>query len=443
MPLSAAHEQLLSELHRNLRQDALEPEHPFYVNLRDDRFGVAVGADVVRQLARDVSWVQPPSVAFFSGLRGAGKSTELNRLRNELQDSGFAVAKFDVEHYLDIRFPITAPQLVFAMTGGIWQACRDQGWVGANEDPQSPFRRLWDWFKGVSVESDVKFTAPMPDWSPVDFEAHLRRDPTFRAQLDEFLRARSVELAGKANELLADLDDRVRKHFITQGREWLGMVVIVDSLDHARSETSFSAVRSAIREVFDQQLPLVQFDRFRTVFCIPPYIHPSTGTVRSIFNVKVRDRLGEPYEPGIAALTDLVSRRFPVGLPCNLLLAADDLDELICCSGGHIRDLLRLLDEVILGVDGVPARHADVEAAIIRVRENFMPLSTDQLRWLARIAEKHQLELENQDAWEGLAELLDYHLVLRYSNDEPWYDVHPIVAGVVTQAAADARPGDQ
>ena len=258
--------------------------------------------DVVRQLARDVSWVQPPSVAFFSGFRGAGKSTELNRLRNELTDSGFAVAKFDVEQYLDIRFPITAAQLVFAMTGGIWQACRDQGWVGAHEDPQSPFRRLWDWCRGVSVEAGVKFTAPMPEWSPVDFEAHLRLDPTFRAQLDEFLRARSVELTAKANEFLADLDDRVRTHFIDQGREWLGMVVIVDSLDHARSETSFTAVRTAIREVFDLQLPLVRFERFRTVFCIPPYINPAAGTVRRIFNVKVYDRGSDRFQPGVDAL---------------------------------------------------------------------------------------------------------------------------------------------
>ena len=115
-------------------------------------------------------------------------------------------------------------------------------------------------------------------------------------------------------------------------------------------------------------------------------------------------------------------------------MSADQLTELVCSSGGHIRDLLRLLDEVILGVEGVPARDADVEAAIVRVRESFLPLSTDQSRWLAKIGETHQLELENQDAWEGLAELLDYHLVLRYSNDEPWYDVHPIMADIVRRA---------
>jgi hypothetical protein len=434
--LTSEQEQLLAALHQNLRQDALEPGHPFYVNLRDERYEGAVGEDVVRQLVRDVSWAQPPSVAFFSGFRGAGKSTELNRLRQALSEQGFAVAKFDVESYLDVRYPITAGQLVFAIAAGVWEACVDQGWIDGEDDPQSPFKRLWDWFSAVQVESEVTFTAPLKQWSPVDFSAHLRRDPTFRRQLDVFLRARSVELNTKASEFLTALDDRVRRHFVQQGRDWLGMVVIVDSLDHARSETAFLDVRHAIREVFDLQLPLVRFERFRMVFCVPPYISPAAGTVRRIFNVKTAVRDGSGFEPGVEALADVLTRRLPTGVEPEALFSRGQVRTLIRQSGGHIRDLLRLVDEVILGAESVPVTDRDVAAALVRVRETFLPLSADQKRWLAEIAATHQLQLDDQDAWEGLAELLDYHLVLRYANDEPWYDVHPIIADHVGERAS-------
>lgn len=441
MPLTSQQERLLSQLHKNLRQDALEPGHPFWIDFRDERYKGAVGPDVIRQLARDVAWMEAPSVAFFSGFRGAGKSTELNRLRNDLSDQGFAVAKFDVEEFLDLRMPVTAGQLVFAISAGIWRACQEQGWVGVG-DPVSPFHRLWEWLRGIHIDTSITLSAPLPSWSPADFEAHLRHDATFRQELGTFLRARSIELTQKANEFLCDLDDRVREHFTRAGRDWLGIVVIVDSLDHARSETSFAAVRNAIREVFDLQLGLVRFDRFRTVFCIPPYIKPATGTVRQIVNVKVVDRLGNRWPEGLDALVEIVNRRLPEGLDRRALIADEDLERLVRCSGGHIRDLLRAVDEVILGVESLPATGPDVDAAIVRLRETFLPLSRDQKHWLARIAASHELELDDQDAWAGLAELLDYHLVLSYANDHPWYDVHPVIADLVdADRDAPSPPG--
>lgn len=438
MALTPEEERLLSQLHKNLRQDALEPGEPFWIDFRLDKFNGAVGPDVVRQLARDVAWSEAPAAAFFSGFRGAGKSTELNRLRNDLSDQGFAVVKFDVEEFLDLRFPITAGQLVFAITAGIWRACQHQGWVDASGEGSSPFGRLWDWLRTVRPGGRSELGISLPDWLPVDFELHLRADPTFRQDLGDFLRSRSVELTLKANEFLADLDDQVREHFVAKSRPWLGMVVIVDSLDHARSETAFAEVRNAIREVFDLQLNQVRFDRFRTVFCIPPYIKPAAGTARHIVNVKVADRSGNRWAEGIDALVEVIERRLPPGLARQALIPDADLERLVLCSGGHIRDLLRLVDEVIVGVESLPATPADLDAAIVRLQASFLPLSAEQRRWLARIASTHQLVLDDQDGWEGLAELLDYHMVLSYSNDQPWYDVHPVIADLV---AAAGEPG--
>lgn len=434
MSLTPDEDRLLSQLHKNLRQDELEPGHPFWVDFREERFKGAVGPDVVRQLARDVSWAEAGTVAFFSGFRGAGKSTELNRLRNVLRDEGFAVAKFNVEDYLAVRFPITAGQLVLAMAAGIWAACAEQGWVDPDDDRGSPARRLWDWVRSVRIDLPTDVTVK-PPVVPAEVDLHFRLDRDFRDQLGAFLRARAVELNEQATEYFTDLDAQVRDHFVALGREWRGMVVIVDSLDHARSETAFSDVRNALREVFDLQLPLVRFRPFRTVFCIPPYLFPATGTVRRIFNVKVADRTGGPATEGVDALVETVQRRLPPGLTRAGLLADADVERLACCSGGHIRDLLRLVDEVILGAEAIPATAADVDAAIVRLRSSFPPLADDQRMWLDRIADTKQLALAHQDGWDGLAELLDYHMVLTYSNGDEWYTVHPVIAGLLAREA--------
>jgi hypothetical protein len=189
------------------------------------------------------------------------------------------------------------------MSAGIWDACAAAGWLTPAEESRTPLRRMIEWIRGVRLETGDKAGVKMPDWSPLDFEAHLRRDPTFRRQIDDFLRERSVQFVAAAQEFLNELDDQVREGFLrTQAqagrrrREWLGLVVIVDSLDHARSETAFHDVRHALREVFDLQLHMVRFDRFRTVFCVPPYLRLD-GTVRRIVNIKVEQRDGRPYHP--------------------------------------------------------------------------------------------------------------------------------------------------
>jgi hypothetical protein len=59
-------------LHRNLRQEALEPDDPFYVDLLASEYGEAFGEDVVAQLARDVAWSEASAVAFFPASGGPG-----------------------------------------------------------------------------------------------------------------------------------------------------------------------------------------------------------------------------------------------------------------------------------------------------------------------------------------------------------------------------------
>jgi hypothetical protein len=420
---------------------SLQPDDPFYVDVHDPRYAGAAGEDIVGQLHRDVAWSEAPSLSFMSGFRGAGKSTQLNRLARDLEDEGFAVLKFDVEEYLETRIPITAVHLVYALAAG----ARDSA-VRANVLDQGGVAtfggKFLNWLKGLRLEGKASISAPLAEWLPVDFEATLRRDPTFRDEVDRFLRDRSVELHRQANEFLSEVQDAIRQRFVSDGRDWLGVVLLVDSLDHVRSETQFQQVRDALREIFDMQVNLLRFEGVRTLFCVPPWLRPAGGTVRHIYNVKVADRAGSPYSGGYALLTDILGRRLPEGpAACSDFLAEPELQRLTGLSGGHIRDYLRMLDDVVLRARELPAPRKEVDRAITQIRGDFLPLADDERLWLQRIAECHELALPTQDAWEGLAGLLDRHLILRYPNEETWYAVHPIIAGDLSDPGKLGRGG--
>jgi hypothetical protein len=87
------------EFFRQLTLGPLEPTDPRYVRLydlpelRDD--------DPVQLLRFAIDANAPPTAQLVSGFRGTGKSTELRRLRKELQDGGHVVLLCDIEDYLD------------------------------------------------------------------------------------------------------------------------------------------------------------------------------------------------------------------------------------------------------------------------------------------------------------------------------------------------------
>src|SRR6201999_3697700 len=107
-------------------------------------------------------------------------------------------------------------------------------------------------------------------------------------------------------------------------------------------------------------------------------------------------------------------------------------------SGGHFRDLLRLVSEVVLGARSLPVEPEVVERAIIEVRSNFLPIPVEDARWLNQIATERATPLRGDSAEEAgrLTKFLDTHLVLYLRNGEEWYDVHPLIRDEIARIVA-------
>lgn len=408
----------LRQFHANLGQTALDPDNSFFVDFQRD-YPDVVGDDVVQLLTRDLTWSDVGAVRFLSGFRGAGKSTQLRRLRQELDNRQFTALFFDLEDYLDLRQPITTARLTMAVITGASHALGTRlGW-DADTDARSPWSRFVNFLTQTKIEGDgfgIKTGA-------ADFRFRLKRDDVFQDRLDDFLRGRPTEVFQEANTALDSLVALARE--AESGSQ--GVVLIVDSLDHNRSAVQFDQIRAAIRTMFDQQLRLLQFESVQTVYCIPPYLMLQADTVHRIHNIKVEDRGGHVVPQGRDALRRLVHVRVPAPFEATAIISEDQLDRMIVKSGGHIRDLLRILRVATLSAQSLPFSDSNVDKAIIQIEEEFPFLTSEERRLLGHVAKTQDIELDEEADWGVLAGLMDAHLVLRYPNERTWYGVHPLV----------------
>ena len=109
---------------------------------------------------------------------------------------------------------------------------------------------------------------------------------------------------------------------------------------------------------------------------------------------------------------------------------------------GNLRDLLRLLLEVVTYADELPVSDRALRRAVAAVRQGFLPIPDDDAAALAKIARTGDPALANVAAMPRLATFLDTHMVLAHTNGREWFDVHPLVRDEVERLASrDATEG--
>ncbi|MGD0239385.1 MAG: hypothetical protein ABSB59_03535 [Streptosporangiaceae bacterium] len=394
--LSEDDENFLTELHRSFELRDLEPTDERYVALQE--YAEAVGPDAVKYLTRSIARTARGSVFFLSGLRGSGKTTQLRRLRQELRDRNFAAVRIDAEQYLNLRQPVDIVEFLFFLVGGITDAVEEERWLPDSGAVSRGWERLRGWLvnlpKRVQVTPSAEISAgldiPGLAETNVNLKAEIQRDESFVAGLRRFLDGRLSELTTQANEIIEDLVEELRRAWENEGRgEWLGLVVLVDSLDHVRG-ADFIAIRRALVDLFDKQAGAITLDPCRTVFIVPPYLHPGYGTMRKLTNVKVADRQRQPFETGLAALKEVVTRRVPEGDLSRIFSSDADLRKLLSVSGGNLRDLMRLVTEVATEAESLPVDPETIDRSIQQIRNHLLPLSDDECAALVRVSFEHR-----------------------------------------------------
>ncbi len=149
--------------------------------------------------------------------------------------------------------------------------------------------------------------------------------------------------------------------------------------------------------------------------------------------IKVHNRDGSDYKPGIEALRELIMARADID---TIFENPDDLTTAIKKSGGNIRDLFFFLRNAALnalGFDSNIITTEDLEIAYTEKKSMFKDMIKgsymDVLFHVMNDQTKDTAVAEINDT-DLLMELFTTGMLVEY-NGEGWYDVHPLMKEIL------------
>ena len=434
----------LKRFFQNLLDQSLDPSDPSekrYVPLY--KAPELVDEDPVDLLADAIEWTSE-SVQLLSGYRGTGKSTELKRLKARLEESGYLVFLCDVEDYLNLSTPIDVSDFLMIVAGMFGEAADEFLKAKGHNADGSFWEWIHDFLKQTKVEAVELSAALGTNGASVGIKANLKSSPAFKQRLQEHMAGHLGTFVSAVREFIEDRVKLLRQHYPEKE-----IVLLLDSVEHIRGTLANAEdVHGSVEKLFSAHSEKLHLPGIHVIYTVPPYLKIRYPNVDALYEpgglivlpaVKLfeQDENRTPIPANFDAMERVVRQRGD----WRRLLGNDRslLDRLICNSGGHLRDLLRLLSQVLLRTRELPVSGRTVDAAISQVRSTFLPIPNVDALWLAGIADSYQVDLEELAALPSLSRFFDTHLVLCYRNGEEWYDVHPLVREHIRAQAEQVR----
>jgi hypothetical protein len=440
MPLNPADRSFLKDLYPKLDVWPLEPGDPLYQPV----YGHAGGEDPISLLQNEIEFSGVESVTLFSGFRGSGKTTELFRLKKSLEESDYVVLYADALNYLNPNLPVDIAEILVVLAGAFSDALLERQ---IDLKSEGYWTRLWNWLSKTEVtvkELGMKAEAGVdPVKAGGDLKLEFRTTPSFRQKL-------TAALSGRVGELNREVRIFFEEGFKALKRECgenTQVVFLFDSLEQLRGSISNEAeVVRSVENLFSNHEKLLKIPYLHVVYTVPPWLKFVLPGARVVVLPCVRlwlnDNARSTCDPGFNAFRGVLRKRFTErGL--ERFFGPDPFsraDRLILLSGGHFRDLLLLVREALLRADSLPVSEHSLEAAILRVRSNFLPIAITEALWLKQIEQERATLLKERTPEEIglLTRFLDSHIVLYLRNGQEWYDIHPLIreeVWAITRAA--------
>ena len=440
MKLDAADQALLKKLYRNVSDTPLEPGHAFYEPV--------YGEDgPVEHMLKHVQWAELESVQYFSGFRGSGKTTELKRLADKLEAAGYFVVYADAEKYINLAGPIDITDLLPVLAGAFSDALEAR--FGQSVLQESYWTRFLNYLERTEVnlqEFGLKAGgAAAPAGLALDLKIALRGTPSFRRQVQQKLAVHIGNLKAAVDRFFEEGIQLIRQKL---GEPDKKVVFFLDSLEQIRGSLfDETEVLASVATLLNNQGANLRIPYVHLIYTVPPWVkflHPNLPVKFQIIPSVCQwenDAARTPVPEGNASLGRLLARRFDVPGSAERVFgpATPGVNQLVKLCGGHFRDLLRLVSEILVRANQLPISDQVLSDAIASVRSQFLPLATDDALWLEEIARTRQASHASREEGAKLARFLDSHLVLFFRRGEEWYDIHPLIREQVALVAAQGR----
>ncbi|NEO49065.1 MAG: ATP-binding protein [Moorea sp. SIO4A3] len=421
-------------------------------------FAKVRGSNIIGELRRTIIFSEEePTCQLFTGHIGCGKSTELSRLKRELEQQGFHVVYFESSNDLDLA-DVEISDILLTIARQViqnleqakikLQPTRFQSLVqGAAKLLNSEVTGLKvnvPEFQvpglGVTMPGEIGLSSQEGEYSLGfgigEITTKAKNSKDIRSLLRQHLEPRVNNIVEAINtELIEPAQQQLQK----QGKA--GLVVIVDNLDRIDNKLK-SRERNQPEYLFVDRGEYLNQLKCHVVYTIPLILAFSNDqeNLRNRFGcehlllpmVRVQEQDGSPSDAGIALLRQMVlARAFPnvepeqrLSLITKVFDTPQTLDRLCLVSGGHVRNLLVLLRNC-LKKDELPLSRNLVERVISQRRNELSrAITPDEWKLLRHVAEHKTVRGE-----EEYQILLKSLFVFEYCNGHGcWYDINPVLA---------------
>ncbi len=414
----------------------LDAGDPKYVDCREARGD----EDILDDLGKRIILSNRNTCYLYSGHRGSGKSTELLRLKQELEKNLFYVVYFDVDAKDLQSSDVQYTDILLACTRHLLQSLKESAdvnpiveWVKSRLQELGELLQTELTFESVSVEGQIS--------ELVKITTTMKANPNLRQKVREKLDPHTPRLVDILNEFL-----RHAKKNLPQNRSKLAL--IVDSLDRIVPVIQEDGSTNHEHIFLHHASQLSALD-CHLIYTVPISLLYSKNATRILQEydddpqilpmVMVRDKDDEQKicQPGIAKLKDIIRERIQpfipnVSLETDIFESEEVLNKLCLISGGYVRNLLQLMQDVLTYTKQLPISAREVRKVISSNRNTF-ERAVDHNQWslLAEVSQTKQLK--NNDEYRDLLFnncLLEY----RYWDDneelQTWWDVHPLIRGI-------------
>ncbi len=424
--------------------EALEPDDPRNIDIdtySEEKGNPVRGVNWADRLVEEISLSDRPVFKLFTGLPGSGKSTELKRMAARLSrtDEGNLFPVYiNAEDVIDLKNPIDVVDIVSAAVysaekelsrrrGGDPEKALEEGFLG----------RLWTWVRKTDVAFEkAEFSIP----SAGKLVMEMKTRPNFRQLVRNTIAAHLTRFLKEAYEELELIKADAKAAFDVDG-----MVIVFDSLEKLRGiSTNWHQVLESAEQIFGGGAPYVRLP-VNVLYTVPAALTTRIMDVDFMPMIKVCDKEKNPYGPGIETARELIRRRIPDDVLTELFgdNVEDRVERLICWSGGYPREIIQILQNVI-----AQKTHPIPEGTLQHIKADIanqyrMIVTADAFDWLASVAKTKFLTIENDDHRRAADLMLANHAILRYLNDDLWFELHPAVYGIPgVQKAIQELDGD-
>ncbi|NEP60407.1 MAG: ATP-binding protein [Symploca sp. SIO2G7] len=435
-------------------------DNDYYIDFSNVR-----GGEIIRKLRNKIAILAPdrPTCTLFTGHIGCGKSTELLRLKTELEQNGFHVVYFVSSKDLELT-DVDIGDLLLAIAQRISQSLdsiqvkepknlKDILVAAAKLLSTEIELTAEGQFMGVSAFYDdtkggANFGVPgvgeinigRKGFSLVaagigKITARAKNDARLRDKLNQFLAPQKTQLLDAINDELVEPAIEALK---STGKR--GLVVIIDNLDRISNTPKYGSRPQ------QEYLFIDQGEFLSNLHCHIVYTMPLSLKFCNEYNiltqrfeppsvlpmVTVQYSDGQACEEGLRLLEQMVlARAYPhldeverLRQSAELFDDSASLRRLCQVSGGHVRDLLRLLNSWIQEDMALPLQRDSLETVIRSFRnEMIMQISDSEWPLLRQVQERKEVRGDQE-----YQTLIRSRLVFEYRFKEKcWFDINPIL----------------